>query len=103
MPIYQYRCDECSCETEELREIEDRELPVVCQYGHPMRRLISLCSFTTPITNRQKVADCLNQPGGYGVPGKDKHTFDALAKGLGQHSTHPGQYRPIGKNAKAFY
>jgi len=63
---------------------------------------MSLCSFRMLVTSYQKCVDCLNQPNGYGVPGKDKHTFDALAKGLDQHSSHPGQYRPIGKNAKAF-
>ena len=95
MPVYQYRCDECSSEVEELRDLQNRDLACVCECGYPMRRLISLCSFRTPITNRQKVADCLNQPGGYGVPGKDKHTFDALAKGMEQRSSQQGQYRPI--------
>lgn len=42
MPLYEYRCDSCELETEELRTIANRDTRLACpRCTEPMRRVVS--------------------------------------------------------------
>lgn len=42
MPIYEYLCSKCNTLTEDLRKMDEREIPAVCpDCGEPARFIIS--------------------------------------------------------------
>jgi len=85
MPIYEYRCDKCQVNEDALLTMEGRDSPRVHSCGDSMRRLMSLVTFTTPITSRGKILNTLNRDDGYKLPAKEKdrpRIEQALARGL---------------------
>lgn len=86
MPIYEYKCDECTAEREVMLPFSEASKELVCECGRVMRRKFSLANFTISVTGRDKVLATLNKDeGGYEFPGGDKHRpryEQAMAKGL---------------------
>jgi putative FmdB family regulatory protein len=107
MPIYTFRCPDCGVEEDILVPVENRNDDKFHSCGVVMERLISVPNITIRVYAKDRLLGTLNKEAAYtartGDQVRSKRAQQALVRGFGYHSTHPGQYRPIGKNAKAFY
>jgi len=106
MPVYEFKCDRCGAEREELLPRSQAGDALECQCGNAMRRRFSLSNFRVPRTGRDKVLSTLNRDeGSQTYPGGEMYSkrYDqALAKGIdgSQRTSQSGQYRPV-NGAKA--
>ena len=75
MPVYEFKCDECGAESDEILPFSESNKQVECECGQVMRRKFSLAHISIPETGRKKVLDTLNsEPGGRRLPGGHRHS-----------------------------
>ncbi len=86
MPVYEYVCDECTNEREEILPFKEAGKKLECECGGAMRQRFSLSHFTIKVYNKDKILNTLNEetkrPVINGGETRSKRSQDALASGL---------------------